>query len=120
MQRFTAVTLLAISALCGAGCGAGPLTADKVSGLYQYDSGDRGTETVCFVLSPDGTYALGNADAPAEEISFSGTPSKGDWELTDQKIRIGNASYPIKRISSGIRIVLDSDQDMYCDSERSK
>lgn len=119
MRKITAIGLIAIVAVSGAGCGNSSLSADKVSGLYEFDSGHQDTETVCFVLSPDGTYALGNADAPVERMSFSGTPSKGQWQLTDsgedQQLLIGNSTFPIKQTSSGVRVVLDTDGGMYCD-----
>jgi len=118
MRKITALALLAISAVLEAGCG-NSLSADKASGLYDYDSSNQTTDTVCFVLSPDGTYALGNADAPVEWMSFSGTPSKGQWQLTDsgqdQQLLIGNSKFPIQRTSSGVRVIVDADRGMYCD-----
>jgi len=70
------------------------------------------------VLAPDGTYALGNAAALVNKISFSGSPSNGNWQLTsgqDQRIQIGNSSLPIKQTASAVRIIVDADQGMYCD-----
>src|SRR6185437_7351623 len=123
MRKITAIGLIAISAILAAGC-ANSLSTGKVSGLYEFDSGRQDTETVCFVLSPDGTYALGNADAPAQWMSFSGTPSKGQWQLTDlgrdQQLLIGNSKFPIKQTSSGVRVVVDSDRGMYCDFAKPK
>jgi len=123
MQKFTAIGLIAISVILGAGC-ANSLSTGKVSGLYEFDSGHQDTETVCFVLSPDGTYALGNADAPAQWMSFSGTPSRGQWQLTDsgrdQQLLIGNSKFPIKQTSSGVRVVVDADRGMYCDFAKPK
>lgn len=119
MRRAIAIAFVALGATLEAGCLSGSLDTKNVSGLYVYDSGDQGTREVCFVLSPDGTYALGNAAAPVSKISFSGSPSIGQWQLTssgqEQKIQIGNSSLPIKHTSSGVRVVVDADQSMYCD-----
>lgn len=118
MKKITAIGLIALSAILEAGCG-NSLSTGKASGLYQYDSSNQATDTVCFVLSPDGTYALGNADAPMESMSFSGTPSKGQWQLTnsgeDQQLVIGNSEFPIQQTSSGVRVIVDADRGMYCD-----
>src|SRR6185437_8023048 len=123
MRKIIAIGLIAFSAILEAGC-ANSLTVGKVSGLYQFDSGHQDTETVCFVLSPDGTYAFGNANAPVEWMSFSGTPSKGQWQLTDlgqdQQLLIGNSKFPIERTSSGVRVVIDADRGMYCDFAKPK
>jgi len=117
MRKITAIGLIAISVVLEAGCAS--LSTDKVSGLYEYDSSSQTADTVCFVLSPDGTYSLGNADAPVEWMSFSGTPSKGQWQLTDsgqdQQLLIGNSKFPIQQTSSGVRVVVDADRGMYCD-----
>lgn len=119
MRNIVVVVLLAISTTFDLGCGSKTISADNVSGLYEYASGSRLTRSVCFVLSPDGTYELGDAAAPMEVISYSGTPAMGHWELQkaaqDQEIEIGNSSFPIKRTSSGVRVIVDRDQDMYCD-----
>lgn len=124
MRKITAIALIAISTTLEVGCLGKPLSTDKVSGLYEYDSGDPGTESVCFVLSPDGTYALGNATAPTRRISFWGTQSEGQWRLTEtpqgQQIQIGDSSFPIKRTSSGARVILDVNHDMYCDFSKPK
>jgi len=118
MRKIAAITLMAISVILEAGC-ANSLSTDKASGLYEFGSGQQDTETVCFVLSPDGTYALGNADAPVEWMSYSGTPSKGQWRLMDlgqdQQLLIGNSKFPIKQTSSGVRVVIDADRGMFCD-----
>lgn len=123
MRKMTAIGLLAISAVLEAGC-ANSLSTDKVSGLYELDSGHQQAETVCFVLSPDGTYALGNADAPARWMLFSGTPSNGQWQIMnsgqDQQLLIGNSKFLIKRTSLGVRVVVDADQGMYCDFVKPK
>ena len=116
MRKITAIALIAISATLELGCGS--LDTKDASGLYMYDSGDRATREVCFVLAPDGTYALGNADAPVNKISLSGSPSNVNWQLTsgqDQQIQIGDSSLPIKQTSSGIRVIVDADQGMFCD-----
>ena len=116
MRRVTAIALIAISATLEVGCGS--LDTKDVSGLYTYDSGNQATREVCFVLAPDGTYALGNAAAPVNKISLSGSPSSGDWQLTsgqDQRIQIGNSSLPIKQTSSEVRVIVDADQGMFCD-----
>jgi hypothetical protein len=119
MRNIIVIVLLALSTTFEVACSSKPLSSDKVSGLYEYDSGSQATRSVCFVLSPDGTYALGDAAAPMQVISYSGTPSMGHWELLetaqDEQLRIGNSSFPIKRTSSGVRVVVDGDQDMYCD-----
>jgi hypothetical protein len=124
MRRIAVIGLLAMSTTLYAGCGSKQLTSDNISGLYEYDSGNRGTETVCFVLSPDGTYSLGNATDPVNVMTYSGTPSSGHWELLsvadNQRLSIGNSSLPIKRTSSGVRVVVDGDQDMYCDFAKPK
>lgn len=122
MRNIIVIALLLICTTFEVACSTKSLSADKVSGLYEYASGSRSTRSVCFVLSPDGTYALGNATAPDEVISYSGTPSMGRWELQevaqDQEIQIGNSSFPIKRTSLGVRVIVDRDQDMYCDFEK--
>lgn len=123
MRKIVPFALIAISAILEAGC-ANSLSTDKVSGLYEFDSGHQETQTVCFVLSPDGTYAFGNADAPVEWMSFSGTPPEGHWQLVDsgqdQQLLIGNSKYPIKQNSSGVRVVVDADRGMYCDFAKPK
>ena len=123
MRKITAIGFIAISAILEAGC-ANSLSTSKVSGLYEFDSGQQQTETVCFVLSPDGTYSLGNAEAPVKWMSFVGTQSEGQWQLMDsgqdQELLIGNSKFPIKRTSSGVRVVVDADQNMYCDFAKPK
>ena len=118
MRKITAIGLIAISAILETGC-VNSLSTDKISGLYEYQASNQTTDTVCFVLSPDGTYALGNAAAPVEWMSFSDTPSKGQWQLTDsgqdQQLLIGNSKFPIQQTSSGVRVVVDTDRGMYCD-----
>lgn len=120
MRKIIAIVLITISTALEAGCGTKTLDAGNVPGLYEYDSGNRGTGTVCFVLSSDGTYAIGNASEPMKEILFSGTQSKGNWQLTgsspDQKLRLGDSIFPIERTDSGVRVIVDHDQDIYCDS----
>lgn len=120
MRKITAIALIAISTTLETGCGSKTLDSGNVPGLYEYDSGNRGTSTVCFVLSSDGTYAIGNASDPMKEILFSGTQSKGNWQLMgsspDQKLQLGNSSFPIERTASGVRVIVDHDQDIYCDS----
>lgn len=122
MRNIIVIMLLAISTTFEVACSSNQLSADKISGLYEYDAGSHDTRTVCFVLSPDGSYALGNAAPPLQVISYSGTPPQGDWQLMDsaqnQQLRIGNSSFLIKRTSSGIRVVVDGDQDMYCDFQK--
>ncbi len=122
MRKIVAIGLTALCAILEAGC-TKSLSTGGASGLYEFDSGHQATQTVCFVLSPDGTYALGNADAPIEWMSFSGTPSKGQWQLMnsgqDQQILIGNSKYPIEQTSSGVRVVIDADRSMYCDFAKS-
>lgn len=117
MRKITIVALIAIAAALEAGCGS--LDTKSVSGLYTYDAGHQATREVCFVLAPDGTYALGNASAPVDKISLSGSPPSGNWQLTssgqDQQIQIGNSSLPIEQTSSGVRVIVDADQGMYCD-----
>jgi hypothetical protein len=124
MRKIIAIALIAISTILEAGCLANSLSTAKVSGLYEYDSGGQGTGTVCFVLSPDGTYAFGNAIDPMKEISFSGTASKGHWQLADsgkvQQLSMGNSSFPIEPTSFGVRVVVDGDRGMYCDFDRPK
>lgn len=124
MQKIIAIALIAISTTLETGCFSGSLSTSNVSGLYEYDSGYQGTGTVCFVLSPDGTYAFGNAADPMKEVSFSGTASKGHWQLTDsgqvQELSMGNSSFPIEPTSFGVRVVVDGDRGMYCDFDRPK
>ena len=116
MKRVTAIALVAISATLEVGCGS--LDTKDVSGLYTYGSGSQATREVCFVLAPDGTYALGNAAAPANKFLLYGSPSTGNWQMTsgqDQRIQIGNSSLPIEKTSSGVRVIVDTDQGMFCD-----
>ncbi|HEV2136843.1 MAG TPA: hypothetical protein VGR47_21670 [Terracidiphilus sp.] len=123
MRKIIAIGLIAISAIVEAGC-ASSLSAGNVSGLYVLDSGYQDTDTICFVLSPDGTYALGNAEAPMEQMTFSGIPAQGKWQLTEssqaQQLLIGNSKFPIKPTSSGTRVIVDADQGMYCDFTKPK
>ena len=124
MRNIIVIMLLALSTTFEVACSSDSLSSDKVPSLYEYDSGSQATRSVCFVLAPDGTYALGNAPDPMQVISYSGTPPMGHWELLEtaqsQQLRIGNSSFPIKRTSSGVRVVVDGNQDMYCDFAKPK
>lgn len=124
LRRIAAVAIMAIGTTLEIGCGSNTLSAGDLSGLYEYDPGNQGTGTVCFILSPDGTYAFGNASDPMKEASFEGTPTKGRWQLTDagddQQLSMGNSSFPVKRTTSGVRVFVDGDRGMYCDFAKPK
>ena len=62
---------------------------------------------------------MGNATSQIEDISFSATPPEGRWQLADspkgQRLSFGVSSFPIEQTPSGVRVVVDNDQDLYCD-----
>ena len=101
------------------GCTTKPVSVTQAAGSYEYHSANRAHGTVCFELSPDGSYKLGDAKEALESISLSGALREQGWTLgggTDQQeLWIGKARLPIERTHSSIRVTVDDDTAMYCD-----
>jgi len=102
-----------------AGCGGKPVSINEAIGRYEYHSGNKGQGATCFVLSPDGTYFLGDAKEPLSDLSMSGSPSNGTWRLGSgtgrEDLLIGGSALPIEGTSSSIRVTVNDDLGMYCD-----
>ena len=118
-RELVLVTAVFVSASLS-GCHERSINPDDVlAGHYEYHLDNKAQGTVCFALDSDGRYVLGDAHEPLSQLSMSGTPVHGTWELgsdaTGQKLFIGKSSLPIVRTSSSIRVTIDGDLGMYCD-----
>jgi hypothetical protein len=104
---------------CLLSCHDRTVNRDELDGRYEYHSGDRPQGSVCFVLSADGSYSLGDANQPLDDMSMKGTSPHGTWELssdaTGQKLFIGKSSLPVGRAGSSIRVTVNDDLGMYCE-----
>lgn len=118
MQRKTGSMAAAFLLASLTGCRPGSVDRDNLVGRYEYHSGNKSQGTTCFILNSDGSYVLGDAVEPLGQISMSGTPSHGMWQLgsgTGQELIIGRSALPVRRTSSSIRVTVDDDLGMYCD-----
>lgn len=117
------VSILGVMSLLAApmGCRAPrSVTVSDAAGSYEYHSGNRALGTICFELEPDGSYHLGNAKEPLSSMSVSGSQGVGRWTLSggppEEILLLGKSSLPIERTGSSIRVTVDDDLGMYCDS----
>jgi hypothetical protein len=111
------VGLLAIPIGCRA---PQSVTVADAAGSYEYHSGNHAMGTICFELKPDGSYHLGNAKEPLSSTSVQGSESAGRWTLSggppEEILLLGKSSLPVERTRSSIRVTVDDDLGMYCDS----
>jgi hypothetical protein len=120
IQRRDAAFLTAIVLSASlVGCRHRSINREDMVGSFEYHSGDKPQGSICFVLSSNGSYSLGDANQPLDDMSMKGGPPHGTWELssdaTGQKLFIGKSSLPVGREGSSIRVTVNNDLGMYCE-----
>jgi hypothetical protein len=106
-----------------AGCKSKPpVSRNECVGTYKAYAGDKLTGTICFTLSADGTYSLGDPQ-PKDGLGYFPLATHGEWQLsgdsTGQKLFIDKASLPIGREKNSISVMVNDDLGQFCNLPKS-